>query len=245
LSTPSATFSATAASSSAGDAVTRLFAWGRRAAAFAALGGVAAMLVYPGGTYLEHSGSGGGYRFFHNFFSDLGATVAFNGQPNRIGALLFVVSLVVLVIGMGGILVGLGKVYSRSPSAVPFVWLATLVGVFVCASFIGVAVTPENHVRSVHVLFTKLAFRAFPGVPLFLALAARRSARRPQVMVAWVTMLVLLIAYVAVLDFGPRASTPNGLVVQVTAQKIVAVGAVLLLVYQSFQAEKIGTSEAP
>lgn len=198
------------------------------------------MLAYPGGTYLEHSGAG--YRFFHNFFSDLGATVAFNGQPNRIGALLFVISLVVLVIGMGGMLVGLAKVYARSPASVTSVRLATILGSFVCACFIGVAVTPENRLRSVHVLFTKLAFRAFPGVPLFLTVAARRtSSIGANVTFAWVTMLVLLVAYVLVLDFGPRASTPNGLVVQVTAQKIVAVGAVLLLVYQSYQAERIGT----
>ena len=52
-------------------------------------------------------------------------------------------------------------------------------------------------------------------------------------------MIALLTAYVVVLDFGPRASTPIGLVVQVTAQKIVAVGAVLLLVYQSILAERV------
>jgi phage shock protein PspC (stress-responsive transcriptional regulator) len=138
---------------------------------------------------------------------------------------------------MAGILAGLARVYGRAPRAVPLIRLAVVVGVFVCACFIGVAVTPENRVRSTHVLFTKLAFRAFPAVPLLLGLAASRSDRMPpRVGIAWITMVVLLAAYVVVLDWGPRASTPIGLVVQVTAQKIVAVGAVLLLVYQSIQA---------
>ena len=93
-----------------------------------------------------------------------------------------------------------------------------------------------------HVLFTKLAFRTFPTVPLFLGLAAVRNPALPsRVGVAWVVMIVLLVSYVLVLDFGPRASTPVGLVVQVTAQKIVSVGAVVLLVYQSFQAERLTT----
>jgi hypothetical membrane protein len=214
-----------------------LFTWGRRAAAVAAAGAVVAMLVYPGGTYRDHSTSG--YQFFHNFFSDLGASVTFSGQPNPIGAALFVVSLVVLVVGMGGILAGLARVYSRSPHALPLIRLGVVAGAFVCACFIGVAATPENRFRSTHVLFTKLAFRVFPVVPLFLGLAAGRGERSSRVGAAWVAMIALLTAYVVVLDFGPRVSTPIGLVVQVTAQKIVAVGAVLLLVYQSILAERV------
>ena len=196
------------------------------------------MLVYPGGTYRDHSTSG--YQFFHNFLSDLGATVAYNGQTNRVGALLFVASLVALVVGMGAILFSLARVYSQSADAVVFTRLAAIAGVLVCAFFIGVAVTPENHFMPVHVLFTKLAFRTFPAVPLFLALAARRNPTLPpRVTVAWLLMIVLLVSYVLILDFGPRSRTPIGLVVQVTAQKIVAVGAVLLLVYQSYQAERV------
>jgi hypothetical membrane protein len=195
------------------------------------------MLIYPGGTYRDRSTSG--YQFFHNFLSDLGATVTFSGQSNPIGAVLFVASLVVLVVGMGGILAGLARVYSRSPRAVPLIRLAVVAGVFVCACFIGVAATPENRFRSTHVLFTKLAFRVFPVVPLFLGLGASRGERSSGVGVAWVAMIALLTAYVVVLDFGPRASTPIGLVVQVTAQKLVAVGAVLLLVYQSILAERV------
>ena len=110
------------------------------------------MLAYPGGTYRDRSTSG--YQFFHNFFSDLGATVTFSGQPNPIGAALFVVSLVVLVVGMGGILAGLARVYSRSPRALPLIQFAVVAGVFVCACFIGVAATPENRFRSTHVMFT-------------------------------------------------------------------------------------------
>jgi hypothetical protein len=193
------------------------------------------VLVYPGGTYRDHSTSG--YQFFHNFFSDLGAT-HFSGQSNPIARCSS--SSVSSCWSSGwAAFRRLARAYSRSPRAVPLIRLAVVAGVFVCACFIGVAVTPENRFRSTHVLFTKLAFRVFPAVPLLLGLAASRGERSSRVGVAWVAMIALLVAYVVVLDFGPRVSTPIGLVVQVTAQKIVAVGAVLLLVYQSILAERV------
>ena len=215
-----------------------VFRWSRWAAGFAGVCAVGAMLVYPGGTFRDRSTSG--YQFFHNFFSDLGATVAFDGQPNHLGASLFVASLATLVVGMGATLIGLVRLYSNAPNARTLARIAGGVGLFVCACFIAVAATPENRVLNLHILATRTAFRTFPGVALFLGLASRRvagvSARATAV---WFALLVLLVGYVLILDFGPRASTAFGLVVQVTAQKTVAVGAALLLVYQGFQAERL------
>lgn len=200
------------------------------------------MVLYPGGTYRDHSTIG--YQFFHNFLSDLGATVAFNGAPNTTSAMLFVTSLVVVVVGMGGILVGLVRLYGREPAARIWTRLAAVTGLLVCACFIGVAATPENRLRSLHLVFTKTAFRAFPAAPLFLGLAARRQPGDGRRAVpGWMAMVVLLVVYVAILDFGPRASTPVGLVVQASAQKAVTIGAVLLLVYQSAVAERAEAEE--
>jgi hypothetical protein len=52
-------------------------------------------------------------------------------------------------------------------------------------------------------------------------------------------MIAVLVTYVLILDWGPRVSTPHGLVVQVTAQKLVTVGAVLLIVYQGRIADRL------
>lgn len=221
---------------------TSVFRWSRRAAAAAGIGAVVAMLVYPGGTFRDHSTSG--YQFFHNFFSDLGATVAFDGRPNHVGATLFVASLVTVVVSMGATLLGLVRLYSKAPKARTLARIAGAIGLFVCACFIAVAATPENRVLGLHVLVTRLAFRAFPGVALFLGLASRHvEGISPRATAAWFVLLVLLVAYVLILDLGPRASTPFGLVVQVAAQKAVAVGAVLLLVYQAAQAERLLEAE--
>ena len=55
-------------------------------------------------------------------------------------------------------------------------------------------------------------------------------------------MLTLLLTYVAVLEWGAPLGTPRGLVVQVIAQKIVAVLAVGAFVFLSLDAERSVTS---
>lgn len=217
---------------------TRLeFTHGRWAAGIAAMLAVIAMLLYPGGTFRDHSTRG--YSLSHNFLSDLGATVAHNGQPNGAGTALFVASLTILVVGMGGCLAGLVRVYSRNSATRPLALAAGAVAVVVCASFIGVALTPEDRALSLHVQLTKLAFRSFPIVTLLMALASRADPATPRrVTVGWAALTVILASYVVILDWGPSVRTPSGLVFQVVAQKIVAVSAVLLIVFQTYAADR-------
>ena len=213
-----------------------LFEVARRAIALATLLALVAIARYPGGTMLDHSTSG--YSFFHNFLSDLGMTVAHDGQSNALGSTLFILSLCILVAGVGGCLVGLVRLYSESPRSRTFARLAGVIGLLVCASFIGVAVTPENRMLGLHVQFTLFAFRMFPTVTLLLVFATLASDQFPRrVAIAWALLTVALAAYVVVLTWGPALTTPSGLVTQVAAQKIIAVVAVSTFVYLSFEAE--------
>jgi hypothetical protein len=50
---------------------------------------------------------------------------------------------------------------------------------------------------------------------------------------------MMLIAYVAVLSWGPALSTPRGLMFQVAAQKIVSIGAVGIFVYLSIEPDRV------
>ena len=213
------------------------FTHGRWAAGIAGVLTAVAMLQYPGGTFRDHSTRG--YSLAHNFLSDLGATVAHNGQPNGTGTALFIASLTILVIGMGGCLAGMIRLYSRNPATRPWALAAGAAAVVVCASFIGVAVTPEDRALSLHVQLTKLAFRAFPLVTLLMALASHADRESPtRVTIAWAVLTVILATYVAILDWGPSTRTPMGLVVQVVAQKIVTLSAVLLIVFQTYAADR-------
>ena len=197
---------------------------------------IIAGLRYPGGTFQDHSTRG--YRFFENFLSDLGMTVAHNGEANRLGAVLFVIALLVLVVGLGGSLVGFVRLHAATPESRPFARLAGIVGLVVCVCFAGVALTPYNRLHGLHIFFTRAAWRLFVLVPFLLFVASLRSVVPRGVRSAWLFLTVMLAGYVWVLDFGPRVSAPGGLVTQVTAQKIIAITAILSFVYLSIVAER-------
>ena len=216
-----------------GSGVFRRVRW---AAGVATVLAVVAGLRYPGGTFQDHSTRG--YSFFENFLSDLGMTVAHNGDPNRLGAVLFVLALLLLVVGLGGSLVGFVGLHSANPESRPFARLAGAVGLIVCLCFAGVALTPYNRFFALHILFTKTAWRLFVLVPFFLFVASLRSDGQRGIASAWLFLTVMLAGYVWVLDFGPRVSAPGGLVTQVTAQKIIAITAILSFVYLSIAAER-------
>lgn len=191
---------------------------------------VAAMLRYPGGTALDATTVG--YSLSHNFLSDLGMTVAYNHEPNRLGAALFVASLLLLVVGLGSVVGGIARFLAIDAASRRWVRLATVALLVVCVAFAGVAVTPENRLMPLHVSFTKWAWRVVPAVALFLGVASRHSARlRQRAALAWFGMALLLGAYATLLTWGPSVAQPDGLVVQVIAQKaatVVLIAALLI-----------------
>jgi hypothetical protein len=195
------------------------------------------MLRYPGGDPFDLSSAG--YAPTRNFLSDMGMTVAYNGQTNRFGASLFAASLLVLIAGVGTILVGLVRRYSRRPRSRSFARFAGAVGALACAAFVVVAFTPENRVMALHVQATLLAWRLVPVASAFLTLAALSAdglALRNTIVLAGLT--AMLTAYVALLQWGPSTAARQGLQTNVIAQKVVALVSVCALVFLSLDAER-------
>ncbi|HEX6464585.1 MAG TPA: hypothetical protein VFZ98_09040 [Vicinamibacterales bacterium] len=212
------------------------------ALAIGAAFGVAAMLVYPGGTPLDAATVG--YSLSRNFLSDLGTTVAFNGRSNQPGALLFVLSLGTLILGFSAFLLRTARLLSGP--ARPWGRAAVAIGSLVMAAFLAVALTPENRFWTAHVFFTCWAFRIFPVVPALLAVATLKDRRFPRhVGMMWVLLACVVAVYVGVLEMGPEPDTPHGLTIQVLAQKLVTVVAVLFVAYQSYQANRIRLASEP
>jgi hypothetical protein len=201
-----------------------VFVLARWSIVLATIMAIGAAALYPGGTL--HDPARQSYSLAENFLSDLGMTVAYNGRTNRSGALLFVLGLCVVVLGLGRALLEFVRLYSKSPSARPYAVAASIVGLLVSASFIGVAVTPENRVLGLHVQFTFFAFRVFPLLTLLLAVASFKSSALPRSFgTAWAVLTIVLGVYAVVLTWGPTVATPSGLVTQVIAQKTVAIAA--------------------
>ena len=223
-----------AAPDDAAEPMRAVFTRAQWSAAAAALLGIVAMFLYPGGTTRNHASVG--YSITENFLSDLGMTVAWNGQRNHIGAGLFVSSMALLVIGMGGALAGFVRQYASTPSSRRFAYAALIVGAVACACFVGVALTPENRAMSLHIGFTLAAFRILPFVALLLTLAARATPTAPpQTWSGWAVLTAVLAAYAVMLQGGAWTATAAGFVAQVVAQKVVAIVMVCVVVWQSHE----------
>jgi hypothetical protein len=193
--------------------------WTVTAAAALAVG---AALRYPGGTPLDATTRG--YSLSRNFLSDLGMTVAYNHEPNRLGAACFVISLLLLVVGLGSVVGIIARFLAVDAESRRWARPAAVALLAVCVAFAGVAVTPENRLMVLHIGFTQWAWRIVPAVALFLGFASRRNARlRHRAALVWFAAALLLGAYATLLSWGPSLTQPNGLVVQVIAQKTATV----------------------
>ena len=215
--------------------------WTVTAAAAIAVG---AALRYPGGTALDATTPG--YSLSRNFLSDLGMTVAYNHEPNRLGAAFFVVSLLLLIVGLGSVVGVIARFLALDAESRRWARLAAVALLAVCVAFAGVAVTPENRLMVLHVGFTQWAWRIVPAVALFLGFASRYNARlRQRAALAWFGAALLLGAYATLLSWGPSVAQPDGLLVQVIAQKaatVVVIASLLIAVGEVERASREQTS---
>jgi hypothetical membrane protein len=221
--------------------------WRDRAFRATILGGVqfvvisvVAMFFYAGGNLNDPQAAG--YRFFSNFFSDLGRTVAHNGQPNTSSAILFLVALTLA--GLSLILFFLSV--PRLVATNWFTWLLALAGSAAGAlsgiGFIGVAVNPADVRLAAHVDSVFLAFIAFfVAVVCHLAVIVLNPAYPKSMGLVYLLFAVVLGGYLYLLFYGPRADAPGSLTIQVTGQKAVVYAAVVSVTIQAHGARRLMT----
>jgi hypothetical protein len=190
-----------------------------------------AMLVYPGGAVYELSANR--YLFLRNFFSDLGATVTPSGRPNLASHILLIVAL-----GTVGIALVLAssnwKVIVRPRQAAQAVGITSQVLEIIAGlGFIGIAATPWNLVLDAHNGFVRAAFGFLLAYDLCLLVIQIRNRWPSAYTAANGIYLLLLVAYVGILFFGPRLDTQGGLEFQVAAQKIIVYASVINLGLQA------------
>jgi hypothetical protein len=112
---------------------------------FAALE-VAAMSLYPGGTWWDSTTRG--HRFWQNFLCDLEWRVALNGAPNPLGSRLAMAAMLVLLVGLAAFWLGVPRVFAGRPprgtAAVPWLGLTSAVGT------LAVVLMPSDRFGSLH-----------------------------------------------------------------------------------------------
>jgi hypothetical membrane protein len=201
----------------------------------AVLSGIA-MLLYPGGT--SRNPSARGYSFFHNSLSDLGSTVAWDGQANSRGATFFLAGAIILALSGSGCLVALIRVYSSSRIASRLARAGGAAGLLTCAGLIGAALTPVDRSPALHGRFTLLAIGTFPVATALLALASALDRRLPRrIPMGWLVFTLVLVAWASVMTWRP--TTDLELTIPVTLQKVVAITLLVVLTFQSYEAERV------
>ena len=199
-----------------------------------------AIMLYPGGTVLDESTHG--YSFTHNFLSDLGSTVAFNYTRNLPGAVLFAAGILIGVTVLAGTFVGTIRLLSTEPRARLFARFAGVAGAFVCLGYLGAALTPLDRAFHLHIMASIVASRSFPIAALLLAIATARDRRfRVRATIGWITLILVLVGFIAVANLGPRPSTERGLTMQVINQKIMVHTVLVVLWVESREAEVVNS----
>lgn len=203
------------------------------------------MLFYPGGTRLDPTTVG--YSFTQNPFSELGRTVARNGEPNLVSATLFVLGLTPAGLGLCAFFVALLPLFSNCSRSVRWVArLGCMAGIIAGVAYVGVALFPANRLPAEHVLAERTAFRSFLVASVLLgAVTAGATPFRFRASAAWWSFGVLLLGFILIGIFGPSRRTEAGLVVQVVAQKAIVLSALVIVALQSYEAQRAATQRKP
>jgi hypothetical membrane protein len=194
-----------------------------------------AMLTYTGGTVDNHSTNG--YSFTHNFLSNLGMVTALSGRPNWVSAILFFISLGTAGVCLVIFFVLFLYLFQHSHIQTILSLVGSAFGALAGICFVGIAFAPADLARPAHIQFVMWAFRLFPLAVLFYVPVMFIDKRYPKVY-AWVFAIfcLLLIGYYLLLTNGPNYNSPQGLVVQVVGQKVIAYASILSIGVQSLGA---------
>jgi hypothetical membrane protein len=198
----------------------------------------ASMWFYPGGTRLNPDT--GGYSFTQNALSDLGRTVARNGEPNPVSSTLFILGLTPAGLGLSVFFIALLPLMSNRSRTLAWLGrIGCLAGIIAGVAYAVVAWTPANRLPGEHVLAERTAFRSFLVASVLLGLVTAGSkVFRFRTSAGWWSFGALLLGFILIGIFGPSRRTEAGLIVQTLAQKAIVFSALVIVAFQSFEAQQ-------
>ena len=193
------------------------------------------MLTYTGGTYDDQTAKG--YSFTHNFLSNLGMVTAVSGKPNWISAVLFFISLGAAGVCLVIFFIIFPRFFHDTHLQRILSLIGSVLGVLAGISFAGIAFSPADIARPLHVQFVMWAFRLFPLAVLCYVPVMFLSKTYPKVY-AWVfaVFCLMLIGYYLLMTNGPSFTSPEGLVIQVVGQKVISYASIISIFIQSIGA---------
>ena len=199
---------------------------------------ILAMLVYAGGTIDNPSKPG--YSFFENFFSDLGLTTSHSGQSNTLAFVLFSFSALCMGIELVAFYLVWHNLFSEDDLSHKISISGSVLGIIAGIGFIGVSLTPYDLLLNEHVLSVRIGFFfSFLATILYTIVLFRNQSYSKKYAYLFLTLAVLSCLYLILLFFGPSTATINGLVMQVTGQKIIIYSMGICYFIQGYGAWKL------
>jgi hypothetical membrane protein len=197
------------------------------------------VLIYPGGTFRNHNTEG--YTFSQNFLSDLGRTVAFNGDENYFGAILYIIGLSFAGIMTIMMFVKLPEIFSQDKWTKRCLLLSRILGVMAGISLIGIACIPNNLFDIPHTIFVNIAFVKLLQSLTLLMFCIYRTAQFPN-KYGYILLFSnsVLLGFILLKILGPSIHTSDiGLVYQAISQKIMVAALLVSLSFLSLGTKRI------
>ena len=198
------------------------------------------MKVYPGGTMYDASSQG--YSFSKNFFSDMGAYAARNGDPNYFSMILFAMSLTIVGITFISYYLLLPRLLGSDRINYILSWAGTLFAIGGSVCMIGTGFTPSDVVFAPHVFFANNIFHCFLVTALLYTVVIFRSdGLRKRYAIGYAMFFLSIFIYVMILQYGPSANSgESALIFQVLSQKVIVIVFCFSVVHQTFGFSKSG-----
>ena len=128
-----------------------------------------AALVYPGG-----------FDYFGYYFSDLGAVVAKNGEPNSTSSTLFTVTVIVVALTLIPFWLIIRSLFTKSRLEKILSILGSALGLTAFPFLVGVAISPIDTQLETHILMTLIFFSLFVLASLLYSVAVILNQDHPN-----------------------------------------------------------------
>lgn len=195
---------------------------------------VVGMQVYPGGTM--HDASTIGYSFSKNFFSDMGAYAARNGEPNYLSMIIFALSLTIVGITFSLYYLFLPRVLGNDRANYLLASTGTLFAIGGSICMIGTGFTPSDIVFAPHVFFANNIFHCFLVTALLYTIVIFRSdSLKKRYAMGYAMFFISIFIYVGILQYGPSANSgESAMIFQVLSQKMIVLVFCCSVIHQTF-----------
>jgi len=179
-----------------------------------------AMFFYGGGTLINPLSPG--YSFFGNFFSDLGRTVALSGAPNTTSFILFTISAIFMSFSLIPFSIAMPNFFNEDKMEYKVSNFASFIGILAGVFLIITVLTPWDIFHNVHLLVANFySLLGLAVIILFSLVMIRNKKYKNFYAYAFIVLAVIAFIYSIIVLAGPEFTTPEGLTIQVTMQKVV------------------------